>query len=281
MTISQKIDRGLTANQQRREDIMAENKYRVLITGELKEGASADEVRSRLARLFKTTTEKIDGLLKRSNVVIKKNTDLETAKKYVRAIESAGAACRIEPPASSAEAPAEAVAEENRQASTAEAEEPTESTEPRVVPIHLINKEEDRFSPQTVEKIAGSSNGLNLNLPELSDIPYNQINALTAYSVAETNSLMLFIHSQTQPLACQIENIAYPDFPIKQLAKPIASFRNFLYFLCRKNPNLFLEETTFDFLSGNQLQALDETKVEKLATNMGRLIESGEMAAQA
>src|SRR6056297_3793961 len=103
MTISQKIDRGLTANQQRREDIMAENKYRVLITGELKEVASADEVRSRLARLFKTTAEKIDGLLKRSNVVIKKNTDLETAKKNVRAIRSRGGGWRIGAAASSAE----------------------------------------------------------------------------------------------------------------------------------------------------------------------------------
>ncbi len=252
---------------------MAENKYRVLMTGELKEGKSIDEVKARLAKLFKTTAEKIDGLLNRNNVVIKKDTDLETAKKYVRAIESAGAACRIEPPEPQAKAPQKGPA--------LAAEEPAESAEPRVVPIHLINKVEDRFSPQMVDKISASSNGLDLNLPELSDIPYDQINALTAYSVDEANNLLLFIHSQERPVACRIENINYSDFPIKQLPKTIASFRNFLYFLCRKNPSLFLEETTFDFLSGSQLQSLDATKVEKLATNMGLLIESGNMAAQA
>lgn len=258
---------------------MAENKYRVLMTGELKEGKSIDEVKTRLAKLFKTTAEKIEGILNRSNIVIKKDTDLETAKKYARAIESAGAACRIDPPAPDSEAPRKEASAAAK--TTAEAEEPPESTEPRVVPIHLINKEEDRFSPQMTDEISGSSNGLNLNLPELSDIPYDQINALSAYSVDETNNLLLFVKSRVRPVACNIEAISYPDFPIKQLAKTIASFRNFLYFLCRKNPNLFLEETTFDFLSGSQLQALNSAKVEKLATNMGKLIESGDMAAQA
>ena len=253
---------------------MAENKYRVLITGELAQGKSIDEVKPRLAKLFKTTAEKIDALLKRNDVVIKKDTDLETAKKYARAIESAGAVCRIDPPADQpAATPKEAVAPIP--------EEPAESAEPRVVPIHLINKEEERFSPQPLDKVSASANGLDFNQAGLNDVSYDQITALTAYSVDENNTLLLFINSQERPLACKIENISYSEFPIKQLPKLIACFRNFLYFLCRKNPSIFLEETTFDFLSGSQLQPLNAVKVEKLATNMGKLIESGDMASQA
>lgn len=254
---------------------MAEDKYQVLMTGELAAGKSIDEVKPRLAKLFKTTAEKIDGLLKRNNVLIKKNTDLETAKKYARAIESAGAVCRIDPPPAQPKAPPKAPV------ATAADEAPAESAEPRVVPIHLINKEEERFSPQMTDKISASENGLNLNIGGFSDISYDQITSITAYSVDEKNTLLLFIDSQSRPVACRIENISYADFPIKQLPKPIATFRNFLYFLCRKNPSIFLEETTFDFLSGNQPQPLSAAKVEKLATNMGKLIESGDMAAQA
>jgi len=253
---------------------MTEDKYQVLMTGELAAGRSIDEVKPRLAKLFKTTAEKIDGLLKRKNVVIKKNTDLETAKKYARAIESAGAVCRIDPPPAQPEVATQA-------STAAAAEAPAESAEPRVVPIHLMNKEEERFSPQMTDKISASENGLNLNIAELLDISYDQITSITAYSVDEKNILLLFIDSQARPVACHIENISYSDFPIKQLPKPIATFRNFLYFLCRKNPSIFLEETTFDFLSGNQPQPLSAAKVEKLATNMGKLIESGDMAAQA
>jgi len=254
---------------------MAATKYRVLMTGELAQGKSIDAVKPRLAKLFKTTPEKIDELLKRNNVVIKKDADLETAQKYVRAIESAGAVCRMDPPAPDAKAPQQPAAAEPP------AKEPAAPAEPRVVPIHLINKEEARFSPQKLDNISASANGLNLNAPDFQDVAYDQINALTAYTVDDKSTLLLFIDGQARPMACHIENINYDGFPIKQLAKPIATFRNFLYFLCRKNPSIFLEETTFDFLSGSLPQAMDAVKVEKLATNMGKLIESGDMAAQA
>lgn len=253
---------------------MADTKYRVLMTGELVQGKSIDEVKPRLAKLFKTTPEKIDGLLKRNNVVIKKDADLETARKYVRAIESAGAVCRMDPPAPKAGTP-------RQQPAAAPPEEPAASAEPRVVPIHLRNKEEKRFSPQMIDRISASANGLNLNTPDCQDVAYNRVTALSAYTAEDKNTLLFFIDGQARPMACHIENISYDDFPIKQLAKPIASFRNFLYYLCRQNPSIFLEETTFDFLSGNPLQALDPVKAEKLATNMGVLIESGDMAAQA
>src|SRR6056297_1283563 len=113
---------------------MAATKYRVLMTGELAQGKSIDEVKPRLAKLFKTTPEKIDGLLKRNNVVIKKDADLETAQKYVRAIESADAVCRMDPPAPDAKAPQQPAAAEPP------AKEPAAPAEPRVVTIHLINK---------------------------------------------------------------------------------------------------------------------------------------------
>ncbi len=262
---------------------MTENRYRVVLSGGVRQGESLDAVKQRMAAMFKAPAAQMDMLFQRGHAVIKKDIDLETAKKYVRAIESAGALCEIEPQESAAEParPAPAVKRETLKAETGR-------PEPRVVVIPLLQKPEDRFSPVVIGAMTGAPNGLKLKTagPAGSEgvAPYERIFALAAYAetdgTAEKNALLVFIESVKRPVVCGIDQIAFSDFPIKVLPNSLASFRGFLYFLCRKNPSLLLEETTFDFLSGSPLRKIDHTQALKLSTGLGRLIESGDISSQ-
>ncbi len=264
---------------------MTENRYRVVLSGGVRQGKSLDEVKQRMAAMFKASPPQMDRLLQHERSIIKKDVDLETAKKYARALESAGALCRIEPQ----EAPAfEAPARQPTPAKEDRLAEKAERPEPRVVVIPLLKKPEDRFAPVAIGKIMGAPNGLKLKTagPAGSEgvAPYGRIFALAAYTETESSggkhSLLVFIESVKRPVVCSIDQIVFEDFPVKVFPNSLASFRGFLYFLCHKNPSLVLEETTFDFLSGSPLQKLDQTQAMKLCTGLGQLIESGDIASQ-
>ena len=265
---------------------MTEIIYRVVLTGELAEGKLENEVKARMAALFKTSADKIGMLLEKPGTVIKKDINLETAKKYVRAILSTGAVCRIDPPEK--EMPAvNSLPSSGDVAQPAEVVAPEEDTgraEPRVVVIQLLKKPEDRFTPQALEKVSGASNGINLNTSDVSEVSYDKIIALAAFEendgTTEKTKLYFFISSIERPFVCDIDNVVFNDFPIKVFPKSIASFRGFLHFLCKKNLSIILEETTLDFLSGSQPQKLDSLKAMKLSTGMGQLIESGDIDSQ-
>ncbi len=262
---------------------MTEKTYRVLCSGGVAEGKNIDDVKARMAALFKTSVAKIGVLFQGKEAVIKKDVDLETAKKYVRAISSTGAVCRIDPPEMpSSETPAEVVAEDV----VAEVSEPEETAraEPRVVEIPLMRKGEFKYAPQVIKKVTSVSGGVNFNKMDLPEISYDQIISLTTYiEVKESDEktmLHLYTTTNSRPFVCDINSIVYSDFPMKVGSNTTVSFRNFLYFLCRQNPNIILEETTFDFLSGSQPRKLDEVKALKLSTGLGQLIESGDISAQ-
>ena len=271
---------------------MTENKYRVVLTGELADGKSESDVTARMAGLFKTSADKIGMLLKKQGAVIKKDINLETAKKYLRAISSTGAVCRIDPPIDSPEnqAPVAAAPVTSEEITPPPAEEviapeaDNGRAEPRVVVIMLSKKPEDRFEPVVVEKVSGTSDGINFNTSDGSDASYDHIIAVATFNESggteEVTKLYIFISSIERPFVCDIDNIIFDDFPIKVFPKSIASFRGFLHLLCKKNPSMILEESTLDFLSGSQPQTIDSMKSMKLATGMGLLIESGDIDAQ-
>ncbi len=264
---------------------MPENNYRVVLTGELAEGKSEGEVVARMAALFKTSPDKIGMLLKKQGAVIKKDINLPTAKKYAGAILSTGAICKIFPPEQQVSAGAAVSSAPAAQPPEVVASEKSNGrAEPRVVVIMLSQKPEDRFTPKELEKLSGTSNGIRLQAADAREVSYDQIVGLAAFAETgggeEKTKLFVFISAHEAPFVCDIENIAYSDFPIKVLPKSIASFRGFLHFLCKENPSIILEETTLDFLSGSQPQNLDAAKAMKLATGMGVLIESGDIDAQ-
>lgn len=97
---------------------MSEELYEVAFYGEIVEGAELDQVKAKVAAMFKADAAKLAQLFSGKRVVIKKNIDQATANKYQAALQKAGAQCEVKslteaavaPPAESAAAPAAAPA---------------------------------------------------------------------------------------------------------------------------------------------------------------------------
>lgn len=72
-------------------------KFNVLLTGQLVEDMTLAEVLTNLATLFKISREHASELLAQAPVVIKASIDKDSCDKYITPVELAGARCRIEP----------------------------------------------------------------------------------------------------------------------------------------------------------------------------------------
>ncbi len=70
--------------------------YKVVFEGEILEGSQVQEVKKALAKLYNAGEDKIERFFSGKRLAIKKDVDYETAMKYVKAFEQAGAVCRIE-----------------------------------------------------------------------------------------------------------------------------------------------------------------------------------------
>ncbi|MBU6954030.1 hypothetical protein [Hahella sp. HN01] len=69
--------------------------YNVVSSGEINAGFDAQQVANSCAKLFKTTPEKAQALLSKK-LVLKKGLDLETARAYVRKLDSIGMAATVQ-----------------------------------------------------------------------------------------------------------------------------------------------------------------------------------------
>lgn len=65
--------------------------YNLIFQGEIITGASLDEVKNNVAKLFKADATKTAALFSGKPIVIKKNLDTESAKKYLTVLKKAGA----------------------------------------------------------------------------------------------------------------------------------------------------------------------------------------------
>jgi len=74
---------------------MSDELYEVAFYGEMVEGAELDQVKAKVAAMFKADEAKLAQLFSGRRVVIKKNIDQATAKKYQSALLSAGAQCEV------------------------------------------------------------------------------------------------------------------------------------------------------------------------------------------
>jgi hypothetical protein len=74
---------------------MDESLYEVTFSGEIQEGAKLDEVKARIAKLFKADEVTIARLFSGKRIVIKKNLSAEVADKYSIAFTKAGAVCDL------------------------------------------------------------------------------------------------------------------------------------------------------------------------------------------
>lgn len=74
---------------------MSDQLFEVAFSGQISDGANADEVRARVAKLFNADEAKLAQLFSGKRIVIKKNIDRATASKYQTALARAGAECEI------------------------------------------------------------------------------------------------------------------------------------------------------------------------------------------
>lgn len=257
---------------------MNKDTYMVVLSGDPAEYKNPEDVKKRMAALFKTSMPTIEKFFSRNKTIVKKDLDMETAKRYVRAIEKTGAVCFLKKMAPPAETPGQSESSRDARA------KPDSYTSPegpglKVIPVQTAYKGEDRFFPTQIEHLSASPNGLNINHDNLSDVAFSQINALAAYSPAEADEdsirFLIFLKNRERPFAMDHTHIAYDTFQENPPPKFVAAFRAFLHFLCRQNTTMILEETTFDFLSGNALPRHGGEKAMKYATAIGRLIEEG------
>lgn len=84
---------------------MSEELYEVVFYGEIVEGAELDQVKAKVAAMFKADAAKLAQLFSGKRVVIKKNIDQATANKYKSALQNAGAQCEVKSMAEAAVAP--------------------------------------------------------------------------------------------------------------------------------------------------------------------------------
>lgn len=76
---------------------MTEPLYKITFAGKLLYGFNATEVRNNLAKLGKYDDKTLDKLFSGQEIIIKKNLNLETAKRYKAALDKAGARCQLVP----------------------------------------------------------------------------------------------------------------------------------------------------------------------------------------
>ncbi len=76
---------------------MSDQLFEVAFSGQVSEGASLDEVKARVARMFNADDAKLAQLFSGKRIVIKKNIDRATATKYETALNRAGAQCEVAP----------------------------------------------------------------------------------------------------------------------------------------------------------------------------------------
>jgi hypothetical protein len=77
-------------------EVMAGQLYKVIFEGKILEGSQVQEVKRALAKLYNKTEDQVEHYFSGKRLTVKKDADYETAMKYVKAFERAGAVCRVE-----------------------------------------------------------------------------------------------------------------------------------------------------------------------------------------
>jgi uncharacterized protein YbjQ (UPF0145 family) len=79
-----------------RPQVSATARYKVVFSGEIAPGQDLQQVKTKVAALYKVPVAQCERLFSGQPVKIKENLDYQTAQKYQHAFERTGAVCRIE-----------------------------------------------------------------------------------------------------------------------------------------------------------------------------------------
>jgi hypothetical protein len=75
---------------------MSEQLYKVIFEGEILQGCQVQEVKRALAKLYNKSEDQVERFFSGKRLTVKKDVDYQTAMKYVKAYERAGAVCKVE-----------------------------------------------------------------------------------------------------------------------------------------------------------------------------------------
>ena len=74
---------------------MSEQKFQVVVNGTLTKGAQLDQTKQNIAKLFKTSLDKVEPMFSGKTLAVKKGLDEATAQKYKAAIVKSGLAAGV------------------------------------------------------------------------------------------------------------------------------------------------------------------------------------------
>ena len=132
---------------------MSDQLFEVAFSGQISDGANADDVKAKVGKMFNADEAKLAQLFSGKRIVIKKNIDQATASKYKTAINRAGAECEVksiggDEPATAA-APAESAAATAAGAVSQEYETQYDgevAPPPQVDPLGITNEQIEELS---------------------------------------------------------------------------------------------------------------------------------------
>jgi len=162
---------------------MSEELFEVAFSGKIIEGADIEQVKAKVAAMFKADAAKLEHLFSGKRVVIKKNIDQATANKYQQALKNAGAQCEV------------------KSLSTASESVPATAPEPEAV------------QPATATPAAAvaRSHDIDSNAPAA---PKTDPLGITASDISDLSASMLPVGSDMQD---EVKEVAEPDLDLNGL----------------------------------------------------------------
>jgi hypothetical protein len=166
---------------------MGNGTYQLILEGVV-EGSDLEEVKKKLAAIFRTRPEKVAAFFIGEPVVVKKGLDNASALKYKAIFEGAGATCRIEALEEAGEIPSRVIQEGEDDIPAHMIEELEGADEEDDIPAHMID---DRPYTETGNGIPGHMIEDGANTGEEDDIPARTTEASTDAFGARENASMV------------------------------------------------------------------------------------------
>jgi len=156
---------------------VADELFDLIFTGDLREGASLEQVQRDLAAAFQTDVEKIARVFRPGGGVVRRNVDRQTAEKYRKFVEAAGAVCTIEALSSPVD-PA------SRESASNPAQEPSG---PRIAHLRSVASRL-QHSPLRINRLGAAESGINLNRADYAEVAFGNILAVSALKQQDSAS---------------------------------------------------------------------------------------------
>jgi len=250
-------------------DAMSQGTCDVVFTGRLDDSRPAEEISENLQKLLKSNPSQVDMFFSGNRIVIKHNTDRDTAERYVHTLEKAGVFCIIQE------------GNERKQAGGAVKEKLSAqigAIDPQVVDLKQTASI-PAFHPKTCNRITGWTYGVVLHEPQELHILFEKILAVAVYtdSTAPKSEyhLLMFVKGFSRPFLAEASKIKFSDFTHVTVPSLADSLRKFMIFLCMKKLHLIIDRKTFDFIHGKPAVYFDGD-VLKIASSLGQVVSPSE-----